>query len=39
MDDLCFVSCVSHALASVHCCLVVSCLERAVLLALFDDVY
>ena len=29
-----FVSCVSHAFASVHCCLVVTCLERAGLLAL-----
>ena len=28
-----FVSCVSHAFASVHCCLVVTCLERADLLA------
>ena len=33
-----FVSCVSHALASVHCCLVVTCWERADLLALFGDV-
>ena len=29
-----FVSCVSHAFASVHCCLVVTCWERADLLAL-----
>ena len=29
-----FVSCVSHAFTSVHCCLVVTCLERADLLAL-----
>ena len=34
-----FVSCVSHAFASVHCCLVVTCWERAVLLALDGDVY
>ena len=34
-----FVSCVSHALASVHCCLVVTYWERADLLALVCDVY
>ena len=34
-----FVSCVSHAFASVHCCLVVSCWERADILALVGDVY
>ena len=34
-----FVSCVSHAFASVHCCLVVTCWERADLLALVWDVY
>ena len=34
-----FVSCVSHALASVHCSLVVTCWERADLLALVGDVY
>ena len=34
-----FVSCVSYALASVHCCLVVTCLERADLLALVNYVY
>ena len=34
-----FVSCVSHAFASVHCCLVVTCWERADLLVLFGDVY
>ena len=34
-----FVSCVSHAFASVYCCLVVTCLERADLLALVGDVY
>ena len=34
-----FVSCVSHALASVNCCLVVTCWERADLLALVGDVY
>ena len=31
--------CVSHAFASVHCCLVVKCWERADLLALVGDVY
>ena len=34
-----FVSCVSHAFASVHCCLVVTCWERADLLALSGDAY
>ena len=34
-----FVSCVSHAFASVYCCLVVTCLERVDLLTLVDDVY
>ena len=34
-----FVSCVSYAFASVHCCLVVTCLERADLLALVGDGY
>ena len=34
-----FVSCVSHTFASAHCCLVVTCWERAVLLALVGDVY
>ena len=34
-----FVSCVSLAFASVHCCLVVTCWERAALLALVGDVY
>ena len=34
-----FVSCVSHAFASVLCCLVVTCLERADLLALVGGVY
>ena len=33
------VSCVSHAFASIHCCLVVTCWERADLLALVGDVY
>ena len=33
------VSCVSHAFASVHCCLAVSCWERVDLLALVGDVY
>ena len=31
--------CVCHAFASVHCCLVVACWERADLLALVGDVY
>ena len=40
MDHLrLFVSCVYHAFASVHCYLVVTCLERADLLALVGDVY
>ena len=34
-----FVPYVSHAFASVHCCLVVTCWERADLLALVGDVY
>ena len=34
-----FVSCVSHASATVHCCLVVTCWERADLLVLVGDVY
>ena len=34
-----FVSCVSHAFASVHCCLVVTCCEKAGLLSLVADVY
>ena len=34
-----FVSYVSHAFASVHCCLVVTCWEMADLLALVGDVY
>ena len=34
-----FLSCVSHAFASVHCCLVVTYWERADLLALVGDVY
>ena len=34
-----FVSCVSHAFASVHCCIVIICQERADLLALVGDVY
>ena len=33
-----FVSCVSHTFPSVHCCLVVTCWERADLLALVGDV-
>ena len=33
---MCFVSCVSHAFASVHCCLGVTCWERADLLAIVD---
>ena len=34
-----FVSCVFHAFASVHCCRVVTCWERADFLALVGDVY
>ena len=34
-----FMSCVSHAFTSVHCCLVVTCCERAGLLALVGDLY
>ena len=34
-----FVSCVSHAFATIHCCLVVTCWERADLLALLGYVY
>ena len=33
-----FLSCVSHSFASIHCCLVVTCWERADLLALVCDV-
>ena len=33
------MSCVSHAFASVHCCLVVTCWEKADFLALVGDVY
>ena len=33
------MSCVSHVFASVHCCPVDTCLERAGLLALVGDVY
>ena len=33
-----FMSCVCHAFASVHCCLVVICWEKAELLALVCDV-
>ena len=39
MVHLCyFVSCVSHAFWSVHCCFVVNCWGRADLLALVGDV-
>ena len=31
------MSCVCHAFASVHCCLVVTCWERAELLSLVCD--
>ena len=34
-----FMSCDCHAFASVHCCLVVTCWERADLLALLCNVY
>ena len=33
-----FISCAFHALVSVHCCLVVTCWERADILALVCDV-
>ena len=33
------MSCVCHAFASVHCCLVVSCWKRVDLLALACDLY
>ena len=33
-----FMSCVCHAFASVHCCLVITCWERADLLDLVCDV-
>ena len=40
MDHLCFfVSCVFYTFASVNCCLVVTCWERADLLALVGDFY
>ena len=34
-----YVSCVTHAFVSVQCCLVVTCWERADLLAVVGDVY
>ena len=36
MAHLCYIchACICHAFASIHCCLVVTCLERAGLLAL-----
>ena len=34
-----FVPCVSHAFVSVHCCLVITCWERADRLAPVGDVY
>ena len=34
-----FVSCVSHAFPSVHCYLVVTCWEKADLLAFVGDAY
>ena len=34
-----FMCCDSHAFASVHCCIVVTCSERDDLLALVCDVY
>ena len=33
------MSCVSRAFASVHCCLMITCRERADLLALVGGVY
>ena len=38
MDNLLFMSFDCHAFASVRCCLVVTCWERADLLALVGDV-
>ena len=37
--SFCVMSCVCHAFVSVLCCLVVTCWERADLLALVGDVY
>ena len=37
MDHLWFVNCVSHAFASVHSCLVVTCWERADFLTFFSQ--
>ena len=34
-----YVSCLAHAFVSVQCCLVVTCWERADLLAVVGDVY
>ena len=34
-----FISCVSHAFTSVRCCFLLTCWERADLLALVGDVY
>ena len=41
VDHLCFffVSCVSRAFTSFHCCLMVTCWDRADGLALVGDVY
>ena len=36
---VCFTTCVSHGVVSVHCCLMVTCWERADLLTLAGDVY
>ena len=33
-----FMFCVCHAFASVHCCIVITCWERANLLAIVGDV-
>ena len=33
-----FMFCVCHAFMSVHCCLAVTCLQRADLLALVGDI-
>ena len=38
MDHVCYLCLVFYAFASVHCCLVVTCWERADLLALVCDV-
>ena len=39
MDHVCLLCLVLLIFASVHCCIVVTCRERAELLALVGDVY